>query len=141
MKRYIYGRRFIEERDQYRRWIDPRYRSLRLADVIAYLLHRGWTQVPPDREGALVFQEPPNPGAEGEPFYQFVPDSEDYRSYTRLMFELLTGVAEFEDRQASEVIDDILRLAGCDLSSGKDQQKAREAEVARELASRTEASI
>jgi hypothetical protein len=130
MKRYTYGRRFVDERNQYRRWIDPRIRSLRLADVIAYLLHRGWTQVPPDREGFLVFQEPPNAGAEGEPFYQFVPDSEQYDIYPRLMFELLTGLAEFEDRQASEVIDDILRLAGRDLPDGAIERQAREAEVA-----------
>jgi hypothetical protein len=131
MKRYIYGRRYIDERDQYRRWIDPRVRTLRLADVIAYLRYRGWKQVPPDREGSLVFQEPPNAGPKSERFYQFVPDSEDYDIYPRLMFELLTGVAEFEDRQASEVIDDILRMAGRDSSNGEDQPKAREAEVAR----------
>jgi hypothetical protein len=130
MNRYIYGRRFIDERNQYRHWVDPRVRSLRLADVIAYLRHRGWTQVPPDRNGALVFQEPPQAGTEGEPFYQFVPDSEQYDIYPRLMFELLTGLAEFEDRQASEVIDDILRLAGRSLSDGEDQREAREAEVA-----------
>jgi hypothetical protein len=130
MKRYIYGRRYIDERDQYRRWIDPRVRSLRLADVIAYLLDRGWKQVPPDRDCALVFQEPPNAGPKGKRFYQFVPDSEDYDIYPRLMFELLTGLAEFEDRQASEVIDDILRLAGREPSNGEDQPKAREAEVA-----------
>jgi hypothetical protein len=89
------------------------------------------TQVPPDREGCLVFREPSNAGPKGKRFYQFVPDSEDYDIYPRLMFELLTGVAEFEDRQASEVIDDILRLAGSEPSNGQDQVKAREAEVAR----------
>ena len=34
------------------------------------------------------------------------------RSYAPLMFELITSLAEFEDRQASEVIDDILRAPG-----------------------------
>jgi hypothetical protein len=29
-----YVRRSIDPRHQYRRWIDPRYRSLRLADVM-----------------------------------------------------------------------------------------------------------
>ena len=98
--------------------------------MIAYLLHRGWTQVPPDREGFLVFQEPPNAGAAGEPFYQFVPDSEQYDIYPRLMFELLTGLAEFEDRQASEVIDDIMDLAGRDPVDGAVEQQGCEAEVA-----------
>jgi len=47
-----------------------------------------------------------------------------------LIFELLTGLAEFEDRQASEVIDDILRLAGRDLSNGAVEQQTREPEIA-----------
>jgi hypothetical protein len=46
------------------------------------------------------------------------------------MFELLTGLAEFEDRQASEVIDDILRLAGRDRADGAVQEPACEAEAA-----------
>jgi hypothetical protein len=129
VKRYIYGRRLIDERNQYRRWIDPRFRALRLADVIGYLRQRGWTQVPPDREGFLVFQEPPNIDANGAPFYQFVPDSEDYDIYPRLMFELLTGGAEVEDRQASEVIDDILRLAAGGQPNGLTQTQATDAGV------------
>ncbi len=47
-----------------------------------------------------------------------------------LMFELITGLAEFEDRQASDVIDDILRLAGHDLPGGATQRQVRQAEVA-----------
>jgi hypothetical protein len=129
MNRYIYGRRLIDERNQYRRWIDPRIRTLRLADVIAYLRQRGWTEVPPDREGFLVFQEPPGSDANGSPFYQFVPDSENYDIYPRLMFELLTGVAEIEDRQASEVIDDILRLAVASQPNGPTQTRATDAGI------------
>ncbi len=130
MKRYFYGRRLIDERNQYRRWIDPRVRTLRLADVIAYLRQRGWTQVPPDRDGFLVFQEPPGIDPNGVLFYQFVPDSEGYGIYPRLMFELLTGVAEVEDRQASEVIDDILRLAAGGQLNGPAQTRAADAGVA-----------
>lgn len=110
MKPFSYGRRLIDERQQYRRWVDPRYRDLRLADVVAYLEHRGWRRVPPDRPHFLVFQEPGLPPNGERPFYQFVPDSEAYDDYGQRMFELLTGVAEFEDRQARDVIDDILRL-------------------------------
>ncbi len=104
-----YGRRLISPPNQYRRWIDPRVHSLRLADVTAYLLGRGWTQVPPDRPGFLVFQEPNFEGSHEEPYYQFVPESEDGSDYPLRMFELITGVAEAENRQASEVIDDIVR--------------------------------
>ena len=124
MKPFSYGRRYIEPRDQYRRWVDPRYRTLRQQDVIAYLRQRGWVPVPPDRPGFLVFQEPPELSAGGEPFYQFVPDSEQYDNYGQLMFELLTGLAEAENRQASEVIEDILQLTSRGLPNGAGTTRA-----------------
>ena len=126
-----YLRRSIDPRDQYRRWIDPRHRSLRLADVLGYLHRRGWKPLPPDRQGFLAFQEPTAELVNGKPVCQLVPDSEEYDNYATLMFELLTGLADFEDRQASEVIDDILRIAGRDQADGAAQKQAREAEVAR----------
>jgi hypothetical protein len=125
-----YMRRSLDPRDQYRRWIDPRHGSLRLADVVAYLHQRGWKPLPPDRPGLLAFQEPTGELVNGKPVCQFVPDSEEYDNYAMLMFELITGLAEFEDRPASEVIDDILRLAGRDLSGGTIQRQGRPAEVA-----------
>jgi hypothetical protein len=128
MMRYL--RRSIDPRDQYRRWIDPRHGSLRLADVIAYLHQRGWKPLPPDRPGFLAFQEPTGESVNGRPVCQLIPDSEEYDNYAPLMFELITGLAEFEDRQASEVIDDILRLAGRDLPDGANSRPGRQAEVA-----------
>jgi hypothetical protein len=125
-----YLRRSIDPRDQYRRWIDPRHRSLRLNDVVAYLLGRGWKRLPPDRPGLQAFQEPGGESVNGKPVCEFVPDSEEYDNYAMLMFELITGLAEYEDRQASEVIDDILRLAGREPSEGTIPKRAREAEVA-----------
>ena len=104
-----YYRRSIDPRTQYRRWIDPRVRSLPLGAVTAYLERRGWKQLPPDRKGFLAFQEPTGEVVDGHPVCQFVPDSEGYDNYAQLMFELLTGLAEFEERQASAVIDDVLR--------------------------------
>jgi hypothetical protein len=103
-----YYRRSIDPRDQYRRWIDPRVRSLRLADVIAYLERRGWKRLAADRKGFLAFQEPGETVIDGHPVCQFAPDAEGYDNYGQLMFELLTGLAEFEGRQASDVIDDIV---------------------------------
>ena len=108
MKKQYY-RRFIDPRDQYRRWVDPRHRTLPLADVVAYLQQRGWKPLPPDREGFLIFQEPSGELVDGHPLCQFVPDSEQADDYALRVFELLTGLAEVEGRQASEVIDDILR--------------------------------
>jgi len=125
-----YFRRSIDPDNQYRRWIDRRVRTLRLADVTAYLHQRGWRELPPARKGFLIFQEPSGELVKGRPLCQFVPACETYDDYPLRMFELLTGLAEFEDRQASEVIDDILRLAGRDLSDGAVKEKAREAEVA-----------
>jgi hypothetical protein len=106
-----YLRRSIDPRHQYRRWIDPRVRTLRLADVLAYLRRRGWKELPPDRKGFLAFQEPTGALVDGRPLCQFVPDAEDHDDYPLRMFELLTGLSEFEDRQAAGVIDDILALA------------------------------
>lgn len=126
-----YLKRSIDPRNPYRRWIDLRPRSLRLADVVTYLRHRGWKPLPPDRSGFLAFPEPTNEVVNGKPVCQFVPDSESYDNYTMLMFELLTGLAEFEDRQASEVIDDIVQLAGRESSDGAVEKPSREPEVAR----------
>ena len=125
-----YLRRSIDPRDQYRRWIDPRHGSLRLEDVIVYLQGRGWRRLPPDRPGLLAFQEPAGAMVNGRPACQFVPDSEEYDNYAMLMFELITGLAEYEDRMASEVIDDISRRSGRDLSDETGPNRAREAEVA-----------
>jgi hypothetical protein len=79
--------------------------------------------------GYLVFQEPPATDVEGGPYYQFVPDSETDDLPLR-MFELLTGLAEVENRQASEVIDDILRQSANSPPNGADQPQTSNAEVA-----------
>lgn len=89
-----YLRRSLDPREQYRRWIDPRLRSLQLYDVVAYLEGRGWKPLPPDRPGLRAFQEPGGAAVDGRPVCQFVPDSEAYDNYAQLMFELITGVAE-----------------------------------------------
>jgi hypothetical protein len=106
-----YLRRSIDPQKQYRHWIDPRVRTLKKADVVAYLRHRGWKELSPDRPGMLAFQEPKGQEIDGRPVCQFVPDSEEYDVYPLVMFELLTGLAEYEDRQAADIIDDILALA------------------------------
>src|SRR5262245_2786541 len=107
-----YSRRYIDPDRRYRRWVDPRYRDLCLADIIAYLTSKGWKQVPTDRAHHLVFQEPDWAPRAGEPFEQSVPDAEDYYVYGLAIFDLITGIAELEQRQASAVIDDIVGAAG-----------------------------
>jgi hypothetical protein len=108
---FKYVSRIVDERHRYRRWIDPRVRTLRLQDVIAYLRRRNWKELPSDRRGVFAFQEPSGETFNGKPVCQVVPDSEEHDDYPSRMFELITILAEFEDRQASEVIDDILKQA------------------------------
>jgi hypothetical protein len=66
----------------------------------------------------LAFQEPTGEVVDGRPVCQFVPEDERAEDYPLRMFELLTGLAEFEDRQASQVIDDILHPAGSSQPNG-----------------------
>ncbi len=105
----LYVRRFIDPIKQYRHWVDPRVHSLRVAQVVAYLLMREWKELPPDRPGYRAFHEPSGAMAGDRPYCQFVPSSEEDDLPLR-MFELLTGLAEVENRQASEIIDDIVEL-------------------------------
>src|SRR5262245_12524013 len=67
-----YFARHLDEGEKHRRWIDPRLYSVQPEDLRAYLLHKGWKEVPSDRSGFLVFEEPVA-GADG-PLYQFVPE-------------------------------------------------------------------
>jgi hypothetical protein len=121
-----YARRFIDPNNQYRRWIDPRIHNLHVGEVVAYLLQRGWKELPTDRPGFRVFQEPTGEASNGKPLCQFVPDGEGVDLPLR-MFELLTGLAEVEDRQASAVIDDIVRLPGDRERNGATQPDPQDA--------------
>jgi hypothetical protein len=105
-----YLRRFIDPKHQYRRWIDERVWSLRVPEIVAYLEDRGWKELPPDRPGYRAFQEPGGAAVEGRPVCQFVPTS-DQEDLPLRMFELITGVAELEQRPASAVLDDVFRLS------------------------------
>jgi hypothetical protein len=102
-----YHRRHLDDREVQRRWLDPRISSVWVADIRAYLLHKNWKLVAPDRPGFLVFQEPAE--VEGGPLYQCVPESERGRDYTRRIYELIAAIAEVEDRYAGDVLADILR--------------------------------
>jgi len=53
-----YLRRSVDPVNQYRRWIDPRVRTLKLTEVTAYLRQHSWRELPPDRPGLRAFQEP-----------------------------------------------------------------------------------
>jgi hypothetical protein len=102
-----YARRYLDEREVDRRWLDPRLSSLRLTQIRSYLLSRGWQPVPPDRPHVLVFREPT--ATEDGPLYQWVPDSEKERDYLARVYEVLAAVAEVEDRYAGDVLTEMLR--------------------------------
>jgi hypothetical protein len=109
-----YYRRFLEERELRQRWVDPRLASVRVAHVLAYLLAKGWKEVPSDRDGSRVFEEPVA-GANG-PFYQFVPLDENWPGFQALIWELVAHLAHIEDRYAGDVLTDILN-AGADTTA------------------------
>jgi hypothetical protein len=132
-----YLRRTVDPVNQYRRWIDPRVRTLAMPAVITYLRQHDWRELPPDRPGLLAFQEPTGSVVNGKPLCQFVPDSEEYDDYPQRMFELLTGLAEFEERQASEIIDDILRSPGSANGEGARRDQPGNSDVASASAKQT----
>lgn len=102
-----YYRRYLEDRDVHRRWLDPRLRQVRVANIVAYLRSKGWKPVPPDSQHDLVFQEPAR-GPE-KPLYQWVPISEQRRDYLARIYELIAALGEIEDRYAGDILTDILR--------------------------------
>lgn len=104
-----YTSRYLDDREVSRRWMDPRLPSVRVAQIRAYLLRKGWKQVPPDRPHVLVFEEPKT--HDDESFYQLVPDTEQRRDYVTRVYELLAALASSEDRYAGDVLSDILQQA------------------------------
>jgi hypothetical protein len=101
-----YSRRYLDDREKHRRWVDPRLYSVRAGHLQAYLLRRDWKPMPADRPGVLVFQEPPV-SADG-PLYQFVPLDEGWEGYPAQVYELIAALAMIEDRYAGDVLTDIL---------------------------------
>jgi hypothetical protein len=104
-----YSRRYLDGREKHRRWIDPRLYSVRPADLQAYLVHKGWKPVPPDRPGFLVFEEPTH--GEGGPLYQFVPLDEAWEGYPAQVYDLIAALALIEDRYAGDILAEVLKHA------------------------------
>jgi hypothetical protein len=123
-----YSRRYLDDREKHRRWVDPRLYSVRAADLQAYLLHKGWKPVPPDRPGVQVFQEPAV-SADG-PFYQFVPLDETWEGYPAQVYELVAALAMIEDRYAGDVLTDILQHSNAGATSANGPGGPAKAEAA-----------
>ena len=90
-------------------WIDPRVRSVRVAEVEAYLLRRGWKAAPSPRTQVRCFEGPPD--STDEPPVLAMPSAERGSDYVQRIIELLTDLALLEDRYAGDVLTDILQPA------------------------------
>ncbi len=89
------------------RWVDPRVSSVRLADVHAYFLRRGWKVRPCKIPNTVIYEEPPLDG--GKPFFQYFPSSDKFSDFTRHVTELITTLSEIEERHPVQVLEDMLR--------------------------------
>jgi hypothetical protein len=103
-----------------RRWVDPRVTKVRVADVGAYLRRRGWTEQPAPRPQQVAFAGPGE--TVGERSIVYVPSSEQFADYPQRILEVVTELAEIEDRYAVEVLDDILCQAGAEQPNGATRQ-------------------
>lgn len=90
-------------------WIDPRVRGVRVADVQAYLLRRGWKLRPSPRPQLLLFEGPP--ADDGEPLLQAVPSSESGSDFVQRIIDVITNLSVLEDRYAVEILNDMLMPA------------------------------
>ena len=125
MKPYL--RRHLDDRQVHHWWVDPRIHLVRVADIRAYLLRREWKEVPPDRPGVLVFEEPVV--SEDGPLYQWIPDSEQRREYFQAVYELLAALGEIEERYAGDVLTDILDSSTARALSANGPQASTQAEA------------
>src|SRR5262249_53973411 len=90
-------------------WVDPRVRQVRVANIRAYLLGRGWKMCPAPNVKTLLLEAPTADGE--EPLRLVLPSSEDFSDYSSLVAGLITTLSELEDRHPVEVLNDILGQA------------------------------
>ncbi len=89
-------------------WVDPRIQSVGVAGMRSYLISRGWQLQPQAGQDLLVFGGPVDD--DGEPIVQVLPSSERMRDFRMRAEELIAALSIFEDRPASDVLTDILRV-------------------------------
>jgi hypothetical protein len=91
------------------RWVDPRVARVRVADIRAYFLGRGWKPGLSSNPNLLRFEEATSPGQ--TPLFQMVPASEQSPDYCQRVTELITTVSELEDRHPVAILEDMLAAA------------------------------
>jgi hypothetical protein len=89
------------------RWVDPRVDTVRLADLQAYLHHKGWTHKPNPNPNYLRYEEPRV--GRGRPFSYFILSSDQFSDFSSSVVYMITTFSEMEDRHPLEVLNDILR--------------------------------
>lgn len=87
-------------------WIDPRIVHARPEDAQAYLIRHGWKQVGPATAPELLRYEMEED--ENAPT-MFVPLRVDSGPGLQWMIDLVADLAQFEDRWAVAILDDILQ--------------------------------
>jgi hypothetical protein len=109
------------------RWVDPRIGQVRLANVRAYFLGRGWKLKPNPNPDLLRFEEPAK--GKGRPFFQMVPSSDDFDAFRQRIMELITTLSEIENRHPVAVLEDMLRsdagTAGANGAEGRQPARRR----------------
>ncbi len=91
------------------RWVDPRVRQVKVADLKAYLLARGWLLLANPNRQLLRFER--SIDENGSALFQMVPANDDPLEYPQRIVELITTLSELEDRHPVTVLDDILQAA------------------------------
>ena len=96
------NRRHLDDCQVHQRWLDPGLPTVRVRDLRAYLLSKGWEIIPTDQPRELVFREPDV--SEDGPLYQWIPATEKERDFVQRMYEVVAAIAEVEDRYAGDVL-------------------------------------
>jgi hypothetical protein len=107
------------------RWVDPRIERVRVTDLQAYFLSRGWKPRPTPSPALLRFEKPTRRGKAA--IYQMVPSSEQSIDFRQRVAELLTTLSKLEDRHPVAVLDDVLASgqASPDLNGANEPAQAR----------------
>jgi hypothetical protein len=88
------------------RWVDPRVRDVRVADIRGYLLPRGWKLLTSPNPDTLIFER--SSGVDKQSFIQAIPAHEGFSDYPRHIAEFLTTLSEIEGRHPVEILDELL---------------------------------
>lgn len=93
-------------------WVDPRVLQVRPEQVQAYLSLRGWKELGPASDPHLLRYKRAD-GNENAPTL-FLPRKVDEGPGLQWLIELVEELARFEERWATEVVEDVLRQTNAD---------------------------